>query len=97
MSDDDYKIESTDAGASATIPMDAGAIKKGGYVWKIVVFLFVMARTRAFRVRLRVRPGSNWHCSLSAVKALPEVPSNEFQSSSRKVLSCFCDAAFSAK
>ncbi len=45
MSDDDYKIESTDAGASATIPMDAGAIKKGGYVWIIIVFLFVMGRT----------------------------------------------------
>lgn len=32
MSDDDYHIESTDAGASATIPMEAGQIKKGGYV-----------------------------------------------------------------
>jgi len=30
MSDDDYHIESTDAGASATIPMEAGQIKKGG-------------------------------------------------------------------
>ncbi len=30
MSDDDYVIESTDAGASATIPMEAGQIKKGG-------------------------------------------------------------------
>jgi hypothetical protein len=28
--DDDYVIESTDAGASATIPMEAGQIKKGG-------------------------------------------------------------------
>ena len=32
MSDDEYKIETTDAGASATIPMEAGQIKKGGYV-----------------------------------------------------------------
>jgi len=32
MSDDDYHIESTDAGASATIPMEAGQIKKGGYM-----------------------------------------------------------------
>jgi len=32
MSDDDYKIESADAGASATIPMEAGQIKKGGYI-----------------------------------------------------------------
>ena len=33
MSDDgDYNIESADAGASATIPMEAGQIKKGGYV-----------------------------------------------------------------
>ena len=32
MSDDDYKIESADAGASATIPMEAGQIKKGGWV-----------------------------------------------------------------
>ena len=34
MSDDDadYAIESTDAGASATIPMEAGQIKKGGWV-----------------------------------------------------------------
>lgn len=32
MSDDDYVIETTDAGASATIPMEAGQIKKGGYV-----------------------------------------------------------------
>lgn len=34
MSDDadEYHIESTDAGASATIPMEAGQIKKGGYV-----------------------------------------------------------------
>lgn len=31
MSDDeDYHIENTDAGASATIPMEAGQIKKGG-------------------------------------------------------------------
>lgn len=28
--EDDFKIESTDAGASATIPMEAGQIKKGG-------------------------------------------------------------------
>jgi hypothetical protein len=28
--EDDYHIESTDAGASATIPMEAGQIKKGG-------------------------------------------------------------------
>lgn len=28
--EDDYAIESTDAGASATIPMEAGQIKKGG-------------------------------------------------------------------
>jgi hypothetical protein len=26
----DYAIESTDAGASTTIPMEAGQIKKGG-------------------------------------------------------------------
>ena len=33
MSDnDDYVIESTDAGASSTIPCEAGTIKKGGYV-----------------------------------------------------------------
>lgn len=31
MSDDnDFHIEQTDAGASATIPMEAGQIKKGG-------------------------------------------------------------------
>jgi len=31
MSDDaDYHIEQTDAGASSTIPMEAGQIKKGG-------------------------------------------------------------------
>jgi len=31
MGDDaDYAIEKTDAGASATIPMEAGQIKKGG-------------------------------------------------------------------
>ena len=31
MSDsEDYHIASTDAGASATIPMEAGQIKKGG-------------------------------------------------------------------
>ena len=29
---EDYAIESADAGASATIPMEAGQIKKGGYV-----------------------------------------------------------------
>lgn len=28
----DYHIENTDAGASATIPMEAGQIKKGGYM-----------------------------------------------------------------
>jgi hypothetical protein len=28
--DDDFVIESTDAGASTTIPMEAGQIKKGG-------------------------------------------------------------------
>eukprot|EP00568_Trieres_chinensis_P005170 CAMPEP_0183300150 /NCGR_PEP_ID=MMETSP0160_2-20130417/6648_1 /TAXON_ID=2839 ORGANISM="Odontella Sinensis, Strain Grunow 1884" /NCGR_SAMPLE_ID=MMETSP0160_2 /ASSEMBLY_ACC=CAM_ASM_000250 /LENGTH=159 /DNA_ID=CAMNT_0025462519 /DNA_START=159 /DNA_END=638 /DNA_ORIENTATION=- len=33
MSDSEqYAIESTDAGASATIPMEAGQIKKGGYM-----------------------------------------------------------------
>lgn len=34
MSDEeqDFHIESADAGASAVIPCDAGAIKKGGYV-----------------------------------------------------------------
>jgi hypothetical protein len=30
MSDGDYVIETTDAGASLTIPMEAGQIKKGG-------------------------------------------------------------------
>ena len=29
---EDYAIESADAGASETIPMEAGQIKKGGYV-----------------------------------------------------------------
>ena len=29
---DDYVIESTDAGSSLTIPMEAGAIKKGGFM-----------------------------------------------------------------
>jgi len=32
MSDDDYAIETTDAGASATIPMEAGQVKKGGFM-----------------------------------------------------------------
>lgn len=32
MSDDDYAIETTDAGASETIPMEAGQIKKGGFI-----------------------------------------------------------------
>ena len=32
MSEDDYHIETTDAGASATIPMEAGQIKKGGFM-----------------------------------------------------------------
>jgi len=32
MSDEDYAIENTDAGASKVIPMEAGAIKKGGYM-----------------------------------------------------------------
>merc|ERR1712071_314983 len=31
-SDSEYAIETTDAGSSATIPMDAGAIKKGGFM-----------------------------------------------------------------
>merc|ERR1711935_978117 len=30
--EEDYNIETTDAGASATIPMEAGQIKKGGYI-----------------------------------------------------------------
>mmetsp|Transcript_10932 Transcript_10932/g.15953 ORF Transcript_10932/g.15953 Transcript_10932/m.15953 type:complete len:160 (+) Transcript_10932:157-636(+) len=30
--DNDYAIESTDAGASDTIPMEAGQIKKGGFM-----------------------------------------------------------------
>ena len=30
MGDDDYEIEVVDAGASATIPMEAGQVKKGG-------------------------------------------------------------------
>jgi translation initiation factor 5A len=29
--DDDFVIENADAGASTTIPMEAGQIKKGGY------------------------------------------------------------------
>jgi len=32
MSDDDYAIETTDAGASETIPMEAGQVKKGGFI-----------------------------------------------------------------
>jgi len=32
MSDNEYNIESADAGASATIPMEAGQIKKGGFM-----------------------------------------------------------------
>eukprot|EP01083_Nonionella_stella_P267713 904457_1 len=32
MSDEDYAIETTDAGASLTIPMEAGNIKKGGFI-----------------------------------------------------------------
>lgn len=32
MSDSEYAIETTDAGASATIPCEAGQIKKGGYI-----------------------------------------------------------------
>merc|ERR1712021_164502 len=32
MSDDEYAIETVDAGASSTIPCDAGQIKKGGYM-----------------------------------------------------------------
>ena len=32
MSDTEYAIESTDAGASATIPCEAGQIKKGGFM-----------------------------------------------------------------
>jgi len=32
MSDSEYAMESADAGASATIPMEAGQIKKGGYM-----------------------------------------------------------------
>ena len=35
MSDEDYAIEGADAGASATIPMEAGQIKKGGWVFYI--------------------------------------------------------------
>ena len=42
MGDDaDYAIEVADAGASATIPMEAGQIKKGGYVLS-----FAMVRSR---------------------------------------------------
>lgn len=37
--EDDFVIESTDAGASATIPMEAGQIKKGGYVSSAAYFL----------------------------------------------------------
>uniref|UniRef100_A0A7S0AUB7 Eukaryotic translation initiation factor 5A n=1 Tax=Minutocellus polymorphus TaxID=265543 RepID=A0A7S0AUB7_9STRA len=32
MSDNEFAIESADAGASETIPMEAGQIKKGGYM-----------------------------------------------------------------
>jgi len=32
MSDSEYAIESSDAGAAACIPMEAGQIKKGGYI-----------------------------------------------------------------
>jgi translation initiation factor 5A len=32
MSDSEYAIEGADAGASETIPMEAGQIKKGGYI-----------------------------------------------------------------
>ena len=37
----DYAIETADAGASATIPMEAGQIKKGGYVLMLVSLLLV--------------------------------------------------------
>eukprot|EP00550_Attheya_septentrionalis_P002682 CAMPEP_0198289956 /NCGR_PEP_ID=MMETSP1449-20131203/7969_1 /TAXON_ID=420275 /ORGANISM="Attheya septentrionalis, Strain CCMP2084" /LENGTH=158 /DNA_ID=CAMNT_0043988363 /DNA_START=73 /DNA_END=549 /DNA_ORIENTATION=+ len=32
MSDDEYVFETSDAGSSATIPMEAGQVKKGGYM-----------------------------------------------------------------
>lgn len=43
MSDEeqDFHIESADAGASAVIPCDAGAIKKGGYVHILCVVCFL--------------------------------------------------------
>ena len=37
MSDADYAIETADAGASETIPMEAGQVKKGGYVLYLVI------------------------------------------------------------
>jgi hypothetical protein len=42
MSDEeqDFHIESADAGASSVIPCDAGAIKKGGYVFFQLEFVY---------------------------------------------------------
>ena len=48
--EEDYAIESTDAGASATIPMEAGQIKKGGYVLQMTR---VTARVGSWRSSLR--------------------------------------------
>jgi hypothetical protein len=44
----DFVIETADAGASATIPMDAGEIKKGGYVFIMLVSLFDYSAVACF-------------------------------------------------
>lgn len=40
--EDDFVIENTDAGASTTIPMEAGQIKKGGY--DNMIFMCLLSR-----------------------------------------------------
>jgi hypothetical protein len=49
MSDDndDYVIEVADAGASATVPSEAGQIKKGGYVDLAIFHQLVLLPTQS--------------------------------------------------
>ena len=52
MSDDnDFKIETADAGASATIPMEAGQIKKGGWVLRFLEEELVVSSIGIFDMR----------------------------------------------
>ena len=75
MSDDDYAIETTDAGASETIPMEAGQIKKGGCVFFVALWSLGYCLLIALHFHVSCLATFMYHaftyCSLNLEKVSP--------------------------